>query len=268
MAAMTNRNSDATYQDCYVAVLDILGYKNRVDRAVRSGGHEQDIAFLEGLLDRAYAYVQAKNESPRAGQISLRVFSDTVVIASPATAEGDGCFSLMLATTFIVALFAYENVWVRGAVARGGHYGSSRLIYSPALIEAHVAGEEFADLARILVSPLVARDCHARGQDDICKQREEYLRRSVWRDQDGHFVLNYLAQIDPDRIGDVAEATYMATHKRHVTACLNEHWASPKVLPKYRWVAAYHNSVCHNQLRDAGDQYLIDNVSSTGPLPL
>lgn len=109
------------YQDCYVAFLDILGFRHLVERSV---GSDARIAQLSGITTLAATPKSGvKQTSLGPCWMQVRAFSDSIVVFTPANQQNANACSPLTQLCFI-ARHLHDRILeldacVRGGIARG-----------------------------------------------------------------------------------------------------------------------------------------------------
>lgn len=123
----------------FVSLLDVLGYKNKID-ADRQNGQED----FKKRLESALSVLSGINET----EISYQAISDTIIVsAHPSTS-----FSAFLNTLALVhRAFLRNGLFIRGGIAFAPHFKSGALTYSHALPVAYEIEQKQAIYPRIVI---------------------------------------------------------------------------------------------------------------------
>lgn len=257
MGTAVSRNPVIDYEDAWVALIDILGFRSIVEEAVKAGEERQKIRELVGALGTARNPAWHVQHALRELRLSIRMFSDTICVAAPAGHPSTGAVVIQAALTVQQTLACSYGMLVRGAVVRGMHHDNDDLIFSPALIEAHEAEQTRAVYPRILV----LEDGDPFGEEEYTgDQFDQFCRSLLLSDVDGQRFLSYLNGVqfrDPDKGRQI-----LMDHKRHILGGLDDYAAKPRVLAKYRWAATYHNRFCCDTLCQPDNRDLL--IEGTG----
>jgi hypothetical protein len=132
-----------TYEERYLAFVDVLGFSNLVERS------RNDVAVVL-QLDSALSDISARARAARSDELRLEAtsFSDTVVISAP-VGEAELLHMLQIVDEFGFGLLR-RNMLFRGAVVRGQILHRPDLIFGPALIDAYKLESETSFHPRIM----------------------------------------------------------------------------------------------------------------------
>jgi hypothetical protein len=128
---------EVTY--CYVALLDVLGYRARLEQDIESGA----LTFKD-QLQRALVVLGTVNEA----EFSYAAISDTVILSSSNRPQ---IIPLLHTLKRVFLGFLGEGLFVRGALTFGPHFKSANVTYSHALAAAYQLQSTKAIYPRILI---------------------------------------------------------------------------------------------------------------------
>lgn len=137
-----------TYDDRYLAFIDVLGFSNLVSRSMT------DPAVVEQLHD-ALSDISARTHAARSEDLQMEAtsFSDTVIISTPV---GDVA---LLHLMQVIDEFGFgllsRNMLFRGALVQGQVLHRPNLIFGPALIDGYRLESERSFHPRIMLDPKV-----------------------------------------------------------------------------------------------------------------
>jgi hypothetical protein len=258
------------YQDRWVAVMDIIGYRERVRRAMESDTAADEIRRLRvafELMSMAGPWFPEAFtgpiplDGPKARQLpghddTARIISDTVY----ATALKDHEYTLVQFLQFLgrmILSLTTQGVFLRGAVTCGYHFDDEEVLFSQPFIQAYDMESNEAFYPRVVLSREVTEAFERFAGFAVRHDDNE-----AWRDTDGRLFINYLGahNMPPEFLG---------LHKAKVEEALAEARGNPRHTAKHLWTAGYHNAFCRRALQDSAlDDMLIPDVPDTGPGPL
>lgn len=124
---------------CYVALLDVLSYRSRLDQDIASG----EFKFKEDL-ERALNVFDSINSV----QFSVQAISDTIIITC-GSHDNFSEFLNIIKKTFVS--FLSRGLYVRGGISYSKHFQSGRITYSHAVARAYEIENTQAIYPRIVV---------------------------------------------------------------------------------------------------------------------
>jgi hypothetical protein len=121
------------------AILDVLGYRDRLARDRESGGLE-----FKDALHKAIDVLSHVNQA----QYSYQAISDTIIVTRTDDADLIGLLTVL---KNVHLAFMREGLLIRGGVAYERHFWSSNITYSHALAIAHQVESTMAIYPRIVI---------------------------------------------------------------------------------------------------------------------
>ena len=251
------RNS-ITYEDRLVLFLDILGWRDLISETLGDPEKTKDLGLVLGLFRGQRKMVDWRNGIgngvwPGDGRVTH--FSDCIVIS--AEANLDGRLELERTLSFLSSGFASNGIFIRGGITLGPLYHQSDLVFGPALIRAYELESKFAHYPRVILEPFLA-DIWAPGMAVNDKEGNRIGNCRTWRkDEDDWWFFDFLqpfpSPMPPfDHVSTNHFAKYLEHPKKAIRNGLKRFQSDPKVLPKYKWMAEYFNTL-HNQYFEEAD---------------
>lgn len=196
----------------YVAFIDILGFSSMVQSDC--DGPQSEILFLPKLLE---AYDRATNEAQQNASMTVKQFSDAVVLAQLYSPDAFSQF-INQVIAFQLSLLI-DGVLCRGGVSYGKHYEKANFVFSDALIKAYRIESARANYPRIVVDDDLM---------DLLTPTGVVRSASIVREADGSRFLDYLRNCNRDQGLEAIRA-------------LTDGWeAEPvRVREKLRWLREY-----------------------------
>lgn len=188
----------------YVALLDILGYKELLGADVRAGSQ----TFKERMT-KAFRAFEKINHSRH----PFKAISDSIFITCN---ERSSANEFLCVVRDIYVSFLAEGLLIRGGVSFGQHFETQSITYSPALAKAYLLESEVAVFPRIIVDSNVY-DMFPELEDEML-----ILRTGE------HWFLNVVTKENFDNVWISAES-----------ACLSSRpiiRRSEQVRIKHRWL--------------------------------
>ncbi|HEX3855934.1 MAG TPA: hypothetical protein VHY30_01400 [Verrucomicrobiae bacterium] len=245
-------NNSATLEDRFVAFIDILGFRDLVQR-MTSGELELFKTVktaLESILEN-----EARNYDPYT-RIShtrqMTAFSDCIVISD-------------LADQFSGVLFAARDLYIRlllggilcrGAIARGLTYHSGRVVFGEGLIRAYELESQAAIYPRIIVTDEVQKRL---AESDAASPLNIKFSPILARDHDGLWFIDpfahprtWTAYRPDENPEEVKSQAFNTVRKRIVDGYTRAQQKIPLNLgqiAKHRWLAQRFNTTLSAERR-------------------
>ena len=193
-----------TYEDRVLCFVDILGFKNHIQRTLDKQG--QDVPVVIDNIRDAFSYIRELLDIDKPDENRGRAvtqFSDSIVISFPIHEQSEVFWTLLELLDVQVNL-VLRGMLCRGAVVRGKVIHTDKMVFGPALIDAHELESRAALFPRIILGDSlldVARRAHAshhRPKDEV-----EAITNMLKRDTDGMWYIDYVTRAkgeldDPD----------------------------------------------------------------------
>lgn len=172
------------YTDCYVAFMDLLGFKAILGDKNMSC---EKIAQIFDEIKKQY-YVR-DNEAPMVNpdDIHFRVMSDSVCIYINSAIEDSLLVLIFLCTFFQVRLLRLSSpILVRGGISKGNMYSNGDILFGPGLSQAYVLENDLAKYPRIII-PLDIVDDYRETLDNT---KRGLLTGFLFMDFDCFYTIN------------------------------------------------------------------------------
>lgn len=183
---ITKRKANGLYSDCYVAIIDILGFKKLVET--------KSSKYIHGIFDAFFA--KYNYEYKKNNKSILRVSNDTVkmIVSSDticlyiASSEEDALGKLIAACAYFqVRMMRLEHpILTRGAIVKDKLFADKNIFFGPGINKAYLLEEKTAITPRIILTKSLINDCQAYSTD-ICK---EYINTYTYEDTDKFYCID------------------------------------------------------------------------------
>ena len=206
----------------YVAFIDILGYKDKIDKCEKQG-NLKDVALLNFIMNN--------NRIDSMDELITFVFSDCMYIVGDElqkVLELLACISIQLlgASKIEVSNFAKETDinLIRGAITKGNLIVDERLntLLGPAVNEAYILESQIAIYPRIIISD---------------KIKDYGLRKYFKEDRDGIKYFDFLLFLHKNKKYTMSKDDI----NRHITFLREyaKNSGNTKIIQKYKWFEKY-----------------------------
>lgn len=201
------------YRDCYVAFIDILGFKNLINNEMTSCNKILDIySCFDDVVPVLSISDDFNNIIPvtEIEFIKIKIMSDSICIYIDANIEKALlCLMAVCINLQDKLLNREEPILVRGAISRGELYANGDITFGPALTQAYLMEENNAKYPRIIITKQIVEQGIDRLPDDIVKELYGWI---LFLDDDSFYSVNFLAMIDKEPLHRL---------KKHVSGILS-----------------------------------------------
>jgi hypothetical protein len=250
---MVETISGANYQDRYCAFVDILGFRQLIERL---GNDASQFEALRNLLMRVHGTHHGNPIEKSDTNFRAQSISDAVAISTDPTQ--DGLADIFRALQSLAVDLLVEGYFVRGAVVRAPLYHDDRMVFGTALIQAYGFESEVEKYPRIIVAREVREDMvrfAANSKNPNSFPKVDCLRPSL----DGPMYLDVLQPVVSllkKKEHPYKELTLeeKANHRRYlgirdkIQERYEESMDTPRHFEKVRWFARYWNDAIPKNL--------------------
>lgn len=240
-----------------VALVDILGFKERMRAAHENGTEQEELEWLNQKLQNAHSHI----DDPSGVKWRMKVFSDNVIVGYPSLVADSVRFEFSQACWNMVHLqlqLARDGLFMRGGIAVGSIHIGDNLVFGHLLNELAEA-EKRASYPRIIL--LQSAEHFVDARPDI-KANGRYTN-SVFVDENNARYINYLYPVCNRRDSEGVEI--LLIHKDNIESNMERFGENPDILQKYIWAAKYHNLSCR-QSRFYNDPSFMIPIRTTGSM--
>ncbi len=188
------------YQTCYIAFLDILGFKNLINDTSLSC---QEILDIYKCFDNAIPKLEIGDEINRhvveeLKHINIKIMSDSIcVYIKSDTKNALLCLAAVCFNIQAQLLSLPRPILIRGAIVLGDIYANEDRTFGPALTKAYLMEENNAKYPRIIIT----KETLDKGAKQVEKEAVEDLYDSVfYADEDHFYCVNFFATIDREAL--------------------------------------------------------------------
>ena len=233
-----HRKPRIRYRGAIISYLDILGFKNLVDR--------RSAAELYDVLRRFRTAVALDKLEAETVPLRAVTFSDLSVRVAfvpdedrPGTPDGYVYWELLGLALTQIGLIS-DHILVRGAVAFGEVYCASGVLFGPGIVQAYTM-ETKAEYPRIVVSKGLLATIHRapfRSRSHSVREEEDFIEDVVSDDDDGQSYLDYLRVAQ----SDLEPEEFVAFLEQHRNIITSADLREDRIRRKYDWLRNKHNA--------------------------
>lgn len=183
---MKENKSVEGYKSCYVAFLDILGFKN----IVNSKTCEEILEIYKKIENRPFFQIMRNGEALiTPNSVRLKVMSDSICIYVEKDVK-NALFALIETCALFQAHLAdlEEPIFLRGAIVLGDIYAKGDKTFGPGLTKAYLLEEKVVKYPRIII----ASDLIEEGFENMTKQAVDVIQKHLMLDSDYFMIINFL----------------------------------------------------------------------------
>lgn len=238
------------YETRVVAFIDILGFKNSINKS--NSDDDEFNKILTSLTDLKEFFKQTKDSDDIETDIELNAdtqilqVSDCLIISRLIQEQG-GIFHMLSDCAFAIHLLISNGFLCRGAIKCGNMYHKDTTIFGQAYIDAYLAekkekrpivkfDKKLFDLVRKFPGP---------QNKPIVEWEVDYIKRDCKKLKNGEYFLNYFTDYE-NLVGD--ENLTLMHYSKLRNIIVNGLSQSKKrcVIKKYRWAAKQFNLTAEN----------------------
>ncbi len=175
------------YRPRYVSFIDILGFEAKVARITDDHSVFDQLIDIHSVIENAALDARGAATFFDISDVQWAAFSDTIVITMPETAyRMSNLYAVVMGTMVLCQRLLELGTLARGGVAKGQVYHKGSVMFGPGVIDAYHLEHELAGVARVAVSPEVARE----WQTTYVPPNDLAMRDLIKQDRDGVFFLD------------------------------------------------------------------------------
>lgn len=172
----------AEYKDCYVAFLDILGFKNLVKKA----SCDEMLAIFNEVKQQYVVTRMDQTQLFDPEDMHMKIMSDSVCIYIYSWIPNALQSLIFICIHFQSRMLKLdEPVLMRGGISKGLLYADNDIIFGEGLVNAYLLEKDNAIVPRIILTKNTLDSCKC---DEDVKAYEQNL---VFKDYDGFYSLDY-----------------------------------------------------------------------------
>lgn len=208
------------YENRIVAYIDILGFKDIIDKTVKDGNdveEEIDRIIQMNAVIRKTWFLDEKKGQPftvkayKGGQWvqetftpsaedndkgkMVTIFSDTIVVSFLVDTES-AVFTTLMELQWLILNLANRGILCRGAISHGKLIHDDKKVFGPALVSAYTMESKAALYPRVILGDEIlalAGINHASHHEPI--EEVDYVLDLLGRDSDGMYYIDYLDSV-------------------------------------------------------------------------
>jgi hypothetical protein len=240
-----------SYETRVVAFIDILGFKNSIDKSNKDEKEYERI--LQTLTDLKEFFIRPKDDyeikADRALNADTQIIqiSDSLIISRLAEEQG-GIFYMLTDCAFAIHLLISNGFLCRGAIKVGNMYHKDTTLFGDAFVKAYLAeSEERLPIIKFDNDLFeIVKNYPGPANKGFEEWEIQFIKKNCKEVMTGIFYLDYFTDYD-DRVGG-GEGT-ASTHYSKLRDIIIAGLQIPKTssaYEKYRWAADQFNKTAKN----------------------
>lgn len=231
------------YEDRIIAFVDILGFRDKVDKSKDS---DEETMKIYNSLKRIHQrkidnYCDSMFNMQSYG-VEVSTFSDSAVISYPN--KGDNLFWIIEDLIHLQFDLFMEDILIRGALTSGQLYHDKDIVFGPAMNDAYLAESKMAIYPRIIVNEKILKLC----LENIKSNEDSIILTSMLRkDRDELFYIDMLSQ--NSEVDDTGIEYFCLLEKVKIIIEKGLEERNPIVRMKYQWLKVYFNDILTDKNR-------------------
>lgn len=239
MENQTFLEKTAAYSDCYIAFLDLLGFKNIISQK-----ECEDILQIFSKIKNPLNAIFIRTETEwvplinhdAVSNVKLKIMSDSICFYIDASVSNAFCILITACLLFQIEMLKLpEPVLMRGGIVRGKIYARDDITFGPGLSNAYLLEEKSAKYPRIIVTGDVVHSAE-KETDKTCRK---ILSECLYRDSDAFYILNYFSMLPGDS-DNKNTATIFSDHIQKVL----DSAVDPSIREKYLYLENKMHMLC------------------------
>ncbi len=177
------------YQECYIAFLDLLGFKNLVS----NNKLDEILEIYKAIQNDNIDYLVLNNEElTERDAVKMKIMSDSICVYVNKNCK-NAFLSIVAWCVYFQAklLECSQPIFLRGAITLGNIYAKDDITFGTGVINAYLMEEKVAKNPRIIFS----RQIVSEALINIDINAQIALKRIIFEDKDKLWSVNYLGFI-------------------------------------------------------------------------
>lgn len=176
------------YKDCYVAFLDILGFKNLLKQRVPNICEKINSLF-DQIQEEWITTVNTTGEYlTNPGEIKQKVMSDSICYYVESSVPNALAGLIATCNYFQIRLLRQDApILVRGAIVRGNLYAEKDIVFGDGFVEAYLMEENTAKYPRIILTKALYN-----RSDTLNEHGKDYIKKFTFNDEDAFLTIDSL----------------------------------------------------------------------------
>lgn len=199
---------EKVYKNCYIAFLDILGFKRMVDTMPCSEIYEIYSKRMKNSISRIYL---GKELCFDMSDIKIKVMSDSICFYVDSSKSNALAGLIVACEYFQEQLLRLSNpILTRGAIVKGDIFTENDIIYGPGFVKAYLMEENNAKYPRIIMT----KETIDSAKELTTEQINHIIPMFTFSDFDAFYTIDYWSGLN--RADSQTDYSRILTHVDHI----------------------------------------------------
>ena len=238
---MTKNAENKSYTKCYVAFLDILGFKNKILETPC----ENILDIFQKINKKPIKNIYKAEEGEwkpifDPSSLQYKIMSDSICFYIDAD-EPNALLCLIASCGVFQAMLLRLSVpiLIRGSIVLGDLYANDDITSGPGLTQAYLLEEKGAKYPRIIMTASTFNEGFSGTRDDI----QDQMKQLVFCDFDDYYCIDYLYCLTVDQKTTPLCIEQLREHINNILATTTNN----DIREKYLYLKNYYNRIFQRQ---------------------
>lgn len=185
------------YEDRVVCFLDVLGFKEHIRGTQLPDGSDDEhrIGVIAEAIEAIREILDIDKTKAKGNRKEITQFSDCIVISFPID-EVSGVYDTLLGILWLQMALLRGQILCRGAIVRGKLIHTPKVLFGPALIEAHrLESSGTAKYPRVILDKsIIDIGATAHGKQHDGKFERKSIMKLLSKDSDEMYYIDYITR--------------------------------------------------------------------------
>lgn len=197
------------YTSCYIAFIDILGFKKKIDSMACSQIYEIYTRKMKKPLSSIHIGCELCFDM---SDVKMKVMSDSICFFVDSNIKNSLVGLIMTCQSFQEQLLLLpEPVFTRGAIVKGDIFSENDIIYGPGFVKAYLMEENNAKYPRIIMT----KETIDLSKENTASNATSIITHCIFPDFDAFYVIDYWELLEGFDVENV-HCSRLLSHINHI----------------------------------------------------
>lgn len=222
------------YMNCYIAFIDILGFKKMIGTMLCSEIYEIYAKRMKKPLSRIYLGHELCFDM---SDIKMKVMSDSICFFVDSSKTNALIGLVLICQSFQEQLLQLqEPILTRGSIVRGDLFAENDIIYGPGFVKAYLMEENNAKYPRIIMT----KDTIDSAKENTANNMTGIISQCVFSDFDAFYVVDYWELLEGLDTEDI-HCSQLLAHINHILDTTTDNSIREKYLYMKKHLLRWYN---------------------------